>query len=404
MKICYITAEYPPLMGGVGDYVRHLSRKMVARRHDVTVVTSDGLGLKPPAEENGSPRVLAVIRKWNLLGLPRLLGTLKAVDADVYVLEYVVYMYGRGGVAPWLFPFFWAFKRRVKRPLVLNVHETFRPKRRGLKGTVLSYISFLIFKAAVKGSKLAVVTNAYRERLVSRLSAGDPRRVVRIPVGANILPVNGRKRRYDSARNLRVATFGIWNGDRALEDVVRAVGSMTLRNSIRLSIVGAFGNDADRVAGVRRLCAESGLAGRVEITGSLPPGQVSDYLSRTDVFVSPEAGGPSGRRGSLLAALAHGLPVVAYDGREREGVFRDGDNIVLVPEGDVAALAVALDRLAADGVLRRALGARARATFEERFAWPRIAELWDREVFAPLAASRRRGRVMTAGRLVTSKE
>jgi|GEM_PF-1404498 len=399
MKICYITAEYPPRIGGVGDYVRHLSRKMVARRYDVTVVTSDGLGRKSSTGKNDSPRVLAVIKKWNFLGLPRLLGVLKAVDADVYVLEYVVYMYGRGGVAPWLFPFFWAFRRRVKRPLVLNVHETFRPKRRGLKGTVLSFISFLILKAAVRGCTLAVVTNTHRKRLLSRLLAFDPKRVLLIPVGANILPSGEARHTNEKQNGLRVTSFGIWNGDRAVEDVVRAVGSTTLRHAVRLFIVGALGNDADRVASVRRLCAESGLAGRVEITGSLPPGQVSDYLSRADIFVSPEAGGPSGRRGSLLAALAHGLPVVAYDGCERESVFRDGDNIVLVPEGDVAALVVALNRLAADGALCRALGARARATFEEHFAWSKIAERWDREVFGPLAASRPRDGGGTVSRI-----
>jgi glycosyltransferase involved in cell wall biosynthesis len=382
MHVCYITAEYPPQIGGVGDYVEHLSREVVSRGYDVTVLTSAGRGIDAGGDGNGAPRVLPIVKRWDLLHLPALIKVLKRVNADVYILEFVVFMYGRGGVAPWMLAFFPAFEKGVGRTLVLNVHETFRPRRPGLKGTVLSYISYRIFKAAVRGSTRAVVTNRYRQQVLHRSLAVDPARVSRIPVGANVLPAGAKRRAARNGDDVRVTSFGLWNGDRALEDVVRAVGAVAAQRPVRLSLVGGYGNENGRVAEVRRLSEESGLNGRLEITGALPSAAVSDYLSRSDIFVSPEAAGPSGRRGSLLAALAHGLPVVAYDGRESEAVFRDGDNIILVPEGDAEALAAALKRLAASRKLRRELGKRARETFEEHFAWPQIAERWDREVFA----------------------
>jgi glycosyltransferase involved in cell wall biosynthesis len=49
-----------------------------------------------------------------------------------------------------------------------------------------------------------------------------------------------------------------------------------------------------------------------------------------------------------------------------------GETGLLVPPGDVAGLAAAIDRLVADGELAARLGAGGRVA-AERFAWPRLA-------------------------------
>ncbi len=86
---------------------------------------------------------------------------------------------------------------------------------------------------------------------------------------------------------------------------------------------------------------------------------------------------PSYREGmpkSLLEAAASGRPLVAADVPGCRALVRDGDNGLLVPPRDPAALADAIDRLAADGALRRAFGAAARADVEARLSQERIAD------------------------------
>jgi glycosyltransferase involved in cell wall biosynthesis len=93
-------------------------------------------------------------------------------------------------------------------------------------------------------------------------------------------------------------------------------------------------------------------------------------LASLDVLVLPSA---YEEMGSVLTeAMASGLPVVASDVGGIPEVVRHGETGLLVPPGDVDALAAALDRLVADAGLRARLsaGARARAA---GYAWPRLA-------------------------------
>jgi glycosyltransferase involved in cell wall biosynthesis len=81
---------------------------------------------------------------------------------------------------------------------------------------------------------------------------------------------------------------------------------------------------------------------------------------------------------ALLEAMAAGLPSVCSSVGAIPWVLEDGRAGVLVPPGDVDALASALARLAGDATLRRDLGARARARQQAEFdavsAAPRLEE------------------------------
>ena len=63
--------------------------------------------------------------------------------------------------------------------------------------------------------------------------------------------------------------------------------------------------------------------------------------------------------------MAAGLPIVASAIGEIPALLEEGECGMLVPPGDVDALAASLDRLASDAELRRMLGHRARRSARE---------------------------------------
>ncbi|WP_432492272.1 glycosyltransferase family 4 protein [Kineococcus gypseus] len=110
-------------------------------------------------------------------------------------------------------------------------------------------------------------------------------------------------------------------------------------------------------------------------------GDVPDLLASADVVVSASTW--EGQPVFVQEALRAGVPVVATDAGGTAEVT--GDAAVLVPVGDAAALAAALERLLADPALRRERGAAARG---RAAALPTAADALE-QVLAEHAAARR---------------
>jgi glycosyltransferase involved in cell wall biosynthesis len=80
---------------------------------------------------------------------------------------------------------------------------------------------------------------------------------------------------------------------------------------------------------------------------------------------------------AMLEAMAAGLPVaVSAVGAVPEVIRQEVDGLV-IPPGDAAALASALDRLAADPDLRTRLGAAGAARCRDLFGIERMADALD---------------------------
>lgn len=95
-------------------------------------------------------------------------------------------------------------------------------------------------------------------------------------------------------------------------------------------------------------------------------------LSAADVFVT--ASRTEGMPVAPLEAMACGLPVICSDAQGLPDIFAAGEQHggIVTPREDVGAVVAALDRLAADPLLRRRLGRAARARVEARFSIPAV--------------------------------
>jgi len=129
--------------------------------------------------------------------------------------------------------------------------------------------------------------------------------------------------------------------------------------TMRFTIAGT----GSRESAIRRLANALGVADRVEFLGyveSVPP-----VLAGLDVLVVPSLSEAS----SLIAmeALALGVPVIASDVGGLPEVVTHGENGLLVPPGDVEAIASAVTRVVSDREWARALGDAGARRVEERF-------------------------------------
>jgi glycosyltransferase involved in cell wall biosynthesis len=118
---------------------------------------------------------------------------------------------------------------------------------------------------------------------------------------------------------------------------------------------------------LERQAARLGLGERVRFLGEVPHEQVPEVLQQLDIFAMPST--YEGFGVAALEAEAMELPVVASSVHGIPDVVVDGETGLLVPPRDRQALASALDRLVADGDLRRRLGQAGRAFVAEHYSW-----------------------------------
>jgi len=434
MRVCLVSAEYPPMQGGVGDCTHELGSALVQLGHQVAVVTSvaktpDDLSapgkvkaneesasvLHPASFAGPEPAIYPVVSRWNWGSWGHVLQTVCTLNSDILHIQYQTAGYGMHPAINFL-PL--RLRLMKQRPhVVVTFHDLRVPYLFPKAGAVRRGVTLSL----ARWSDAVIATNVqdyqslrqwystprcrYRYCIPRNWRDCAPRswrgwrgwRDLRgsslshtplhlIPIGSNIYPRPPAG--YDRAawrRSLGVyeggvllCYFGFLNESKGGETLFRALAEVARRGwQVKLLMIGGQVGDSDptNVAyaeHIQALGTELGLHDCVLWTGYTDAEQVSANLFAADICVLPYRDGASYRRGSFMAALAHGLPIVSTRPRAPIDTLVDGDNILLVPADDPLATADAVERLASTPELRARLARRA-LELAQAFTWDSIA-------------------------------
>jgi len=165
-----------------------------------------------------------------------------------------------------------------------------------------------------------------------------------------------------------VGSLKPWHG---LEVLAEAFARLRRRApEAHLLVVGDGPGRAALAADLDRL----GASGAAHLAGACVPDDVPHWLAAMDVAVAPYAddAGCYFSPLKLFEAMAAGVPVVASRAGQVADVVADGATGRLVPPGDAAALADALDDLRRDSALRARLAGAARAQVARHHTWDAV--------------------------------
>jgi glycosyltransferase involved in cell wall biosynthesis len=121
----------------------------------------------------------------------------------------------------------------------------------------------------------------------------------------------------------------------------------------------------------RSLAKDLGILENLQFPGWVNETEVNELCENSDVLILPSYA--EGLAMSVLEGLSHGLAVITTPVGAHLEVIEPGVSGLLVPPGDVAALADALARVIEDEDLRARLGKGARNRFLEAFDVRRYA-------------------------------
>lgn len=238
------------------------------------------------------------------------------------------------------------------------------------RSTLQALLDRLAYRRA---RRLLVASEALAEELHRRW--GMPSRLMRVvppghDVATSVGAPPGDLRRGKQAAFLCV---GNWVERKGILSLLAAMARLPA-TAATLHLVGDDSLEPAYARRIRARLAQPDLAARVVVHGPLPLADVAALYAAADAFVLASLKEPYGT--VYGEAMAAGLPVVGWRAGNLPYLADDDVQGLLVAPGDVAGLADALARLAADEPLRRRLGQAARVRALRRPTWAQVAELF----------------------------
>lgn len=188
-----------------------------------------------------------------------------------------------------------------------------------------------------------------------------------IPVGAAFEPAeNAGMRQRLGLGYKKIAVFvGRLSAEKGLEVLIDAWQHVVRRHAdAHLLIVGGGGDYRNVEADLKAQAEALDLNEHIHFVGQVD--NAKDFIAASDVFILPSR--TEGMSNALVEAFACGASIVASDIAANREICDDGVNAVLVPVGNVEALAGAVSDIFDSPELGRRLGKAARQKAESQLS------------------------------------
>lgn len=354
------------MQGGVGDFTRALAVALTEAGHDVFVLTDPRATPVPEARI----QVTNAITRWNWRSLARIRKWAHDRRLDVVNLQYETAAFGMTAAIH--------FVPRAVQPLptVTTFHDLLVPYLFPKAG----WLRMEMLRTLARHSAGVIVTNRGDE---GQLTGSIPN-LTCIPIGSNIRvnpPPDFERDSWRARSGIPLGTFligyfGFFNASKGIDRLLDGTAqAMAAGLDARVLLIGGGVGASDPANAryqeqIKAQIEALHLESRVIETGYVSDTEVSAYLLACDVIALPFTDGASFRRGSLMAALAHGCAIITTE--PTVALPELAEAVQLIPVSAPDSLAAALITLAAKPDRRAELGTRAR-TLAAQFSWESIA-------------------------------
>jgi glycosyltransferase involved in cell wall biosynthesis len=272
-------------------------------------------------------------------------------------------------IAAWLLaPWLWT--HRLDLPMVAILHQ---PPGGIDHGPMLTRIQAAFDRSTYrKARRLLTASQALADELES---TGFPRARLRVvPPGRDVaLAPEGPTEDLRGECRVAFLCVGNWVARKGILPLLDAFARLPPEVGI-LHLVGDQDKDSSYAARIIARIGDADLRGRVIAHGPVSKERVAALYVSADVFVLPSWKEPYGT--VYGEAMAAGLPVVGWRAGNLVNLADDGRQGVLVPPGDVEALASAMRELALDDTYRLRLASSARRRAQSLPTWEDTARLF----------------------------
>lgn len=369
-----VTCEYPPQIGGVSDYTRHLARQLELAGDQIHIWGPSFANEAPETKDGGAfvHRTLGDFSKSNFTETENLIQQACPNRPRTFLVQWVPHGFGKRAMN--LAFCHWLEKlHRNGDHVELMVHEPYLSSDQGSwKQRLVARVHRRMIRIVLEAASRVYISIPAWERYLRPYAPSDLE-MTWLPIPATI-PVTPNAnatlivRRRMGERKLVVGHLGTYSV--AIRNVIGPALVSILRAVPNANVL-LLGNGGETFAQSLRAWATD-VESRIQATGHLPDEKLSHHLSACDLMLQPFPDGLSSRRTSLMNALSHGVAVVSNTGHLTEEVWEDSQAVVLGATGTAPDLAAAAIELLRDNAKRRSIAETGANLYRSRFDWPHV--------------------------------
>lgn len=358
MRIGIVCQNFPPAVfeGGVSHYSSLLADNLVLRGHEVFAITStEFTKFSHDVPITNKVKVIGVKGPWKHSSIKKIKKIALTNKLDALVLQYSPASFGR------LFRLGWALT-------CFNCQKITAFHTLWGKGT-----DRLIGLLMLLGSSKIIATNSEIMTILGKRLPLLLSKTYWIPIGSNILPSMSGDWEKKPVEPL-ISYFGMLYPGKGLDLILDVLEHLKKRKH-RFSFKFVGGGMLDHQvyeAEFRNNINKRNLSGHVEHTGLIAAETVSRLLSQSRFVFLPYESGLSDRRGSFMAAIAHGKAVLTSPPIVETSFFKNGINAIWSDEPSLEEYIKLFERMIQDDELITRLEQGAKE-LSRQFRWEKIA-------------------------------
>lgn len=357
MKTLVVSPHYYPMEDGVGHYTTFFIEELMRRGEEVSVLTSES------NSAFGNELIWEKVNSWHGISLLRLLLKLRKSPFDKILIQYVPFMYARrAGINFTLVLFCLLTKLFTASRLQVMFHELHYPFRYNPKEFFMFLCHhIMLFGIGAVSDDLFVSTGRFKAYL-ERVFPG--RKAVLLEVGSNIPRLSSGLSDIDDVLDL--CLFGSLHPSKEYPRILSVLKS--LKRPWRAKFIGMTEEKAESAFGA----LIKGLP--IRFLGHLSGDEIAKIFNRSDALVVYYVDGVSTRRGSSLAALNNGLPLITTKTEYTDDIFYQLPQVHLLPnDGKVfeKELSSLLEKFKPISVQERV---ELEKEFDKTFSWNKIID------------------------------
>lgn len=359
IKVCIVTFEYPPLVGGVGQSVFRIAKMLSESDFDVHVVFLRKDAIETDSDVRRTHRISSKHGNVIVHNIYPLIKQNTSSSAEYYLEagNQIKNLHSK-----YKFDIFHSFyisesgflttmiAKEVNRPVVCSIRGS--DIKRDIFQKANSHITWALSNADMLTFVSAELLN------LAELLVGGIKKKSKI-IWNSVSPVEFDKIRipdqFTAIQGPVIGALGQFRQKKGIEFLIEACEKLSIQN-FTLFLIGDF-KDVEKEFWQREINASS-IKDQIILTGLLPHEQALACLKKVDVFVLPSVN--EGCPNALLEAMMAGLPIVATKVGAVHDILEDQIDSILVPPESSIDITQAIEKIVTNLSLAQNLGVNAK--------------------------------------------